>query len=68
MKVVSDSTGALSDKVKRQFSDWASATLEDLRVQKNSGLGGSTTFKMAIGDAGEAAVCVHMCSARRLPL
>jgi hypothetical protein len=50
----------LSDEVKREFSTWTSASLGDLRLKRNSGLGGSLTFKIAIGEAGEAAVCVHL--------
>ena len=56
MQAVPGSTN-LSDELKAQFRCFVGAGTEDLQVKKNSGFGGSSTFKVALGDA---AVCVHV--------
>ena len=50
-------SATLSDELKAQFRCFVGAGTEDLQVKKNSGFGGSSTFKVALGDA---AVCVHV--------
>jgi hypothetical protein len=44
-------------QLRNQFKDWPSATPADVHVKETSGFGGSTTYKMTLGDT---AVCVHI--------